>query len=75
MKAKTSRPTPKNPLLQRAPEDQELRRRIAVKAYELYRQRGCRDGHDREDWLEAERLVLGEIETPSSRFLAPRGVA
>lgn len=27
---------------------------IAVRAYELYVQRGRRDGHDREDWLQAE---------------------
>ena len=28
---------------------------IAHRAYELYKQRGDRDGHDRDDWLEAER--------------------
>lgn len=37
------------------PEDQ--RERIAVKAYELWEQRGCRDGHDLEDWLDAETRV------------------
>jgi hypothetical protein len=37
--------------------EQELRERIAQKAYELYEQRGRTHGHDVEDWLEAERLV------------------
>ncbi len=30
---------------------------IALVAYELYERRGCVSGHDREDWLEAERIV------------------
>lgn len=37
------------------PED--CRKRIAAKAYELWEQRGCRHGHDLEDWLEAEAIV------------------
>ena len=41
-------------------EDPELHRRIARKAYELYEQRGRQHGHDREDWLEAEQLILSE---------------
>ena len=27
---------------------------IAVRAYELYCARGCEDGHDVDDWLQAE---------------------
>ena len=42
--------------------DQLLHRRIAEKAYDLYECRGCCNGRDLEDWLEAERLVLAEIE-------------
>ncbi len=30
----------------------------AVLAYALYEQRGQQDGHDVEDWLEAERKIL-----------------
>lgn len=30
---------------------------IRQKAYEIYVQRGCLNGHDLDDWLEAERLV------------------
>jgi hypothetical protein len=32
--------------------------RIASRAYELYIQRAQEDGHDIEDWLEAERQIL-----------------
>lgn len=53
--------TPKNLLLKPATSsDPELHRRIALKAYELFAQRGYQHGHDCEDWLEAERLVLSE---------------
>lgn len=30
---------------------------VAAKAFELYCARGCEDGHDTEDWLEAEVLL------------------
>jgi len=48
---------------------QEIRQRIAAKAYELYEARGSSHGRDREDWLEAERLVLIELKSagPSRR--------
>ncbi len=39
--------------------DGEVRQRIAVRAYELYQERGGGDGHDLDDWLEAERAILG----------------
>lgn len=35
---------------------------IALKAYELYEQRGREDGHALEDWLKAEALVHGTTE-------------
>lgn len=35
-----------------------LQAQISIRAYELYVQRGCQEGHDLEDWLEAERQVL-----------------
>lgn len=34
--------------------------KIAVRAYALYEERGCRQGCDLQDWLEAERLVWEE---------------
>ncbi len=38
--------------------DGDVRERIAVRAYEFYQARGCRDGHDVDDWLEAEQVIL-----------------
>lgn len=34
---------------------------ISEKAYELYQKRGCCDGCDLDDWLEAERLITLEV--------------
>lgn len=36
----------------------ELQERIAERAYELYLKRGCREGCDVEDWVDAEREIL-----------------
>ena len=44
-------------------DDEVLRQRIAEKAYELYEKRGPSHGHDLDDWLAAERLVLSEIKS------------
>lgn len=33
---------------------------IAVRAYALFEERGSTDGHDLEDWVEAERQLLLE---------------
>ncbi|NOS76601.1 MAG: DUF2934 domain-containing protein [Nitrospira sp.] len=38
-----------------------MRDRIAAKAYELWNERGCREGRDLEDWLDAETIVMEEI--------------
>jgi len=35
-------------------------REIAARAFELYCARGCEDGHDVEDWLQAERDLREE---------------
>lgn len=35
--------------------------RIAKKAHELWEERGCREGHDLEDWFDAEAIVMDEI--------------
>ena len=34
---------------------------IASRAYELYLARDCQHGHDIDDWLQAERDVLGAV--------------
>jgi hypothetical protein len=38
-----------------------MRERILKKALELWHDRGYRDGHDLEDWLDAEAIVMEEI--------------
>jgi Protein of unknown function (DUF2934) len=38
-----------------------MRERIAKKAYELWQERGYRDGRDLEDWLDAEIIVMEKI--------------
>ena len=48
----------------RKPAFEDLHARINLRAYELYVQRGCRDGHAHEDWFEAEREIL-DREFPS----------
>lgn len=40
----------------------EVRERIAKKAYELYEQRGRQAERDMEDWLKAEELVRKEMD-------------
>lgn len=37
--------------------EEDLRPEIAERAYELYRSRGTGDGHDVDDWLQAEREI------------------
>jgi hypothetical protein len=37
----------------------DLHAHIATRAYELYIQRGCREGCAMDDWLDAEREIVG----------------
>jgi hypothetical protein len=37
---------------------------IATRAFELYCQRGCQDGHDVDDWLQAERELQQPKRSP-----------
>jgi hypothetical protein len=39
---------------------QELHEEIRMAAYELYEQRGMTHGYDLDDWLQAEKIVMGE---------------
>jgi hypothetical protein len=38
-----------------------MRERISNRAFELWQERGYRDGYDLEDWLDAEAIVMEEI--------------
>jgi hypothetical protein len=42
-----------------------LQEQIRLKAYELYLDRGAGHGRAIDDWLEAERSVMAEMEDPS----------
>lgn len=51
-----------------------LHEEISKVAYELYLKRGCVHGHDLDDWLEAERIVLArhagqEVEEPDAEVI------
>ena len=35
--------------------------RVEKKAYEIYQNKGCQNGHDCDDWLEAEKIVEAEM--------------
>jgi hypothetical protein len=39
----------------------DLQARIAKRAYELHAERGYRHGYAVEDWVEAEREILGPV--------------
>jgi DUF2934 family protein len=57
----SSKEIPIQPVSKFSIRDEQVLRRIAEKAYELYECRGCCHGRDLDDWLEAEQLVLAEI--------------
>jgi hypothetical protein len=35
--------------------------KIAMRAYEKWMKRGCKHGHDRQDWIEAEAELRAEM--------------
>jgi len=40
---------------------EEFMQLVQQKAYEIYEKRGCEQGNDLEDWLNAERLVKEDL--------------
>ncbi len=57
------------------PTEEQIRKR----AYEIYLQRGCQHGHDRDDWLQAEYELLqlpvrklAQLPLPKSRTSGAR---
>jgi hypothetical protein len=67
--AKSTRlaPNPRNPRLSPAEQKRPIElpdgmwERIARKAYELWEERGRREGYELEDWFDAEAIVMEEI--------------
>jgi hypothetical protein len=35
--------------------------KVAARAYQKWMQKGCKHGHDRQDWLEAEAEIKAEM--------------
>ena len=58
----TSDPTLKHTEAQTLDRDERVRNR----AYALYEQRGRVDGHDMDDWLQAEAEVSGKSKTTAA---------
>ena len=53
---------------------------IRLRAYCLYEQHGRQDGHDMEDWLEAETEILGKkqsvaVQQPEEKLSASKAAA
>lgn len=45
----------------------DLRSEISRVAYEIYLEKGSEEGHDIENWLNAERIVLSRLESDKAR--------
>jgi hypothetical protein len=45
--------------------------RIAMRAYEMWLQRGCHHGHDQQDWLDAEAELSAEMNRPTTAAARP----
>ena len=58
LRKKNPKSTPSPPLIL---SDDELYTRVALRAYDLYQQRGEEPGRDRDEWFIAERLVKAEL--------------
>ncbi len=43
---------------------------IRLRAYHIYEERGRQDGHDQEDWYQAEAEILGKKQTASAEYEA-----
>jgi hypothetical protein len=41
--------------------NEDLKKLIEKKAYELWEKRGRKAGHSMDDWLEAERIIKGKL--------------
>lgn len=53
-----------------SPDPVAAREQIELRAYEIYLQRGCLDGLDVQDWLQAESELIAEGENAAARAKA-----
>ena len=52
--------------------DDEVRGKVALRAYEIYEDRGGQHGRDIDDWLQAETEVLSEAQRHEKWFTAKK---
>ena len=52
----------------------DLYARVAVLAYSFYERRGREDGHDVEDWIQAEKTIREEIAFRQNGSRARKGL-
>ena len=63
----SSSPTTPKP---RPASNQPTREEIALRAYQIYLKRGATPGNEFEDWMQAERQLIGEIGKPQRKATA-----
>jgi hypothetical protein len=63
----SSAPTAQKP---RAASNQPTQEEIALRAYQIYLKRGATPGNEFEDWMQAERQLIGEIGKPHRKATA-----
>lgn len=51
----------------RAAKSQPAREEIALRAYQIYLERGCTPGNELEDWVRAEQELLGLPKKPGRK--------
>ena len=57
-----------NGRIQSSSSDQTAHEEVAVCSYLIWEHEGCKDGHDVEDWLQAERQLQAMRSQESAQF-------
>jgi hypothetical protein len=52
--------SPKRPATATTTQPENIQSQIRLRAFELYQDRGGKDGHEVEDWLRAEAEITGK---------------
>ena len=68
----SSSPTTQKP---RAASNQPTQEEIALRAYQIYLKRGATPGNELDDWMQAERQLIGEIWKPHRKATAKSATA
>ena len=64
-----------SPAPQKTPNYKPIREEIALRAYQIYLQRGGAPGNELQDWMQAERQLLAEIGKPRRKATAKSAAA